>query len=158
MSEAVTSEMKSSNTEIKKETSKVPSFLQERQEKLGKGGDIKSHKKISDLTDNLQKPEMMKEIKRKLESPNNKSMTSSHDFSKENKVKDVEDLDSTDEWIKKSWNKRKDKKLELSDFEQLKELGEGKYGHVFLVREKKTNFVCALKIIEKKLLKEEQIT
>ena len=53
MSEAVTSEMKSSNTEIKKETSKVPSFLQERQEKLGKGGDIKSHKKISDLTDNL---------------------------------------------------------------------------------------------------------
>ena len=65
MSQAVTSEMKSSNTEIKKETSKVPSFLQERQEKLGKGGDTKSSKKISDLTDNLQKPELMKEIKRR---------------------------------------------------------------------------------------------
>ena len=51
MSEAVSSEMKSSNTEIKKETGKVPSFLQERQEKMGKTGDPKSQKKLSDLTD-----------------------------------------------------------------------------------------------------------
>ena len=45
MSEAVTSEMKSSNTEIKKETSKVPSFLQERQEKL----DVLASKLQNDL-------------------------------------------------------------------------------------------------------------
>ena len=47
---------------------------------------------------------------------------------------------------------KKEKKISIDDFEQIKELGTGKYGHVFLAREKQTNFVCAVKIIEKKLL------
>ena len=63
--------------------------------------------------------------------------------------------DPTSEWVKKSWSKKKEKKFGRKDFEQLKELGSGKYGKVYLVREKKSNFICALKIIEKKLLKEE---
>ncbi|MCL4168386.1 UNVERIFIED_CONTAM: hypothetical protein GTU68_059179 [Idotea baltica] len=61
-------------------------------------------------------------------------------------------------WVKKSWTKKKEKKLSINDFDQIKELGSGKYGHVFLAREKKSNFICALKIIEKKLLYEEEIT
>jgi serine/threonine protein kinase len=40
----------------------------------------------------------------------------------------------------------------------MKELGNGKYGRVYLVRERSSNFVCALKVIEKKLLHEEEIT
>ena len=63
--------------------------------------------------------------------------------------------DPTTAWIKQSWSKKKEKKFSISDFVQIKELGAGKYGHVYLVKEKKSNFVCALKIIEKKLLKEE---
>ena len=66
--------------------------------------------------------------------------------------------DPASEWVKKSWNKKKDKKISIDDFEQIKELGSGKYGQVFLAREKKSNFVCAVKIIEKKLLQEEEIT
>lgn len=51
-------------------------------------------------------------------------------------------------------NKKKEKKLSINDFEKIKDLGSGKYGQVFLTRERVSNFVCALKIIEKKLLKE----
>ena len=47
--------------------------------------------------------------------------------------------------------------ITINDFELIKELGTGKYGKVFLVREKKTNFICALKILEKSLIKEEEI-
>jgi serine/threonine protein kinase len=44
------------------------------------------------------------------------------------------------------------RKVSVDDFVKIKELGNGKYGRVYLVREKYTNFVCALKVIEKKLL------
>ena len=37
-------------------------------------------------------------------------------------------------------------------------MGAGKYGQVFLAMEKATNMIFALKIIEKKQLKEEEIT
>jgi serine/threonine protein kinase len=37
---------------------------------------------------------------------------------------------------------------------KIRELGNGKYGRVSLVYEKSTGFVCALKMIEKKLLLE----
>lgn len=33
-----------------------------------------------------------------------------------------------------SWGKKKQKKIYLSDFEKIKELGSGKYGQVFLAR------------------------
>jgi serine/threonine protein kinase len=49
----------------------------------------------------------------------------------------------------------KKKKVTVDDFVRIKELGNGKYGRVYLVKEKYTNFVCALKVIEKKLLHEE---
>lgn len=49
----------------------------------------------------------------------------------------------------------KQRKITVDDFIRIKELGNGKYGRVYLVREKSSNFVCALKVIEKKLLHEE---
>lgn len=61
--------------------------------------------------------------------------------------------DPTTTWVKESWGKKKQKKFTLNDFNFIKELGAGKYGKVYLVTEKKTKFVCALKMIEKKLLK-----
>lgn len=63
-------------------------------------------------------------------------------------------FDPTAIWLKQSLNRRKEKIIGIDDFEQIKFLGEGKYGKVYLAREKKTNFLCALKIIEKNLLKE----
>lgn len=51
-------------------------------------------------------------------------------------------------------SKKKEKKITINDFEKIKDLGSGKYGQVFLARERSSNFICALKIIEKKLLKE----
>lgn len=70
----------------------------------------------------------------------------------------IDKSDPTAEWVKKSWSKKKEKKVSINDFEEIKELGSGKYGHVFLAREKKTNFVCAIKIISKQQLKDEEIT
>ena len=54
--------------------------------------------------------------------------------------------------------KPKPRKISVDDFVRIKELGNGKYGRVYLVKEKYTGFVCALKVIEKKLLHEEEIT
>ena len=39
--------------------------------------------------------------------------------------------------------------LNIKDFELGKSLGEGLYGRVYIARHKKTNFICALKIITK---------
>ena len=50
------------------------------------------------------------------------------------------------------------RRVRVEDFHKIKELGAGKYGRVYLVAEKYTGFVCALKVIEKKLLHEEEIT
>ena len=41
----------------------------------------------------------------------------------------------------------KKRKVTVDDFVRIKELGNGKYGRVYLVKEKYTNFVCALKVI-----------
>lgn len=54
--------------------------------------------------------------------------------------------------------KPRPRKITVDDFIKIKELGNGKYGRVYLVKEKYSNFVCALKVIEKKLLHEEEIT
>lgn len=51
-----------------------------------------------------------------------------------------------------------ERKLTLNDFEKISDLGTGKYGKVFLAKEKASEFLCALKIIEKQLLKDEEIT
>ena len=40
----------------------------------------------------------------------------------------------------------------MNDFEKGKCLGRGKFGHVYLAREKKSKFVVALKIVYKKQL------
>jgi len=40
----------------------------------------------------------------------------------------------------------------LTDFEVGKELGKGQFGHVFLAREKKSSFLCALKVLYKRQL------
>ena len=41
----------------------------------------------------------------------------------------------------------KQRKITVDDFIRIKELGNGKYGRVYLVREKSSNFICALKVI-----------
>lgn len=57
---------------------------------------------------------------------------------------------SLSNWSRNS--KPKPRKITVDDFVRIKELGNGKYGRVYLVKEKYTNFICALKVIEKKLL------
>lgn len=43
-----------------------------------------------------------------------------------------------------------DKKLDGDCFDIIRPIGKGKYGKVYLVREKVTGFVLALKAVEKK--------
>ena len=45
------------------------------------------------------------------------------------------------------------KKFKISDFEVGKKLGKGKFGDVYLAREKKTNFLVALKVLSKTEIK-----
>jgi|EP00670_Eutreptiella_braarudii_P006061 serine/threonine protein kinase len=42
--------------------------------------------------------------------------------------------------------------LKLSDFDIGKRMGHGKYGSVYLARERRTRFICALKVLKKKEL------
>ena len=42
----------------------------------------------------------------------------------------------------------------IDNFEIGKPMGRGKFGHVYLAREKKTKFICALKVLYKKQLTE----
>lgn len=42
--------------------------------------------------------------------------------------------------------------LKLSDFDIGKRMGHGKYGSVYLARERRTKFICALKVLKKKEL------
>jgi serine/threonine protein kinase len=44
------------------------------------------------------------------------------------------------------------RRLCLRDFEMSKKLGRGKFGHVFLAREKRTKFIVAIKVLTKKQL------
>ncbi len=59
-------------------------------------------------------------------------------------------------WGKSSVGRRR--QVGVGDFRKIKELGSGKYGVVSLVQERSTNFVCALKMVENKLLREDEIT
>ena len=65
-------------------------------------------------------------------------------------------ITSLSNWSRGS--KQKNRKITVDDFVRIKELGNGKYGRVYLVKEKYSGFICALKVIEKKLLHEEEIT
>lgn len=49
-----------------------------------------------------------------------------------------------------NYNNPTSRKYSLNDFEIGKKLGKGKFGKVYCVRDKKTGFVCALKVMEKK--------
>ena len=55
-------------------------------------------------------------------------------------------------WSKSSLGKKR--RVGFNDFRKIKELGAGKYGKVSLVQEKHTGFICALKVVEKRLLRE----
>ena len=44
---------------------------------------------------------------------------------------------------------KEDKKWTIEDFEFGKPLGRGKFGHVYLAREKKSKFIVALKMLYK---------
>ena len=54
-----------------------------------------------------------------------------------------------DEGRSKKWQP---KKWTIDDFEIGKPLGHGKFGHVYLAREKKSKFIVALKVLYKKQL------
>jgi len=45
----------------------------------------------------------------------------------------------------------------LHDFDIGKGLGRGKFGHVYLAREKKTGYVCAIKVLEKSQIMKEKV-
>ena len=46
----------------------------------------------------------------------------------------------------------------LDDFEIGKPLGRGKFGHVYLAREKKSKFIVSLKVLYKSQLLKSQVT
>ena len=46
----------------------------------------------------------------------------------------------------------------MSDFELGKQLGRGKFGNVFIAREKRSGFIVALKVMQKDQLKYANIT
>lgn len=50
-----------------------------------------------------------------------------------------------------------EKRWTLSDFEIGKPLGKGKFGHVYLAREKKSNHIVAIKVLFKNQLKQSQV-
>ena len=54
---------------------------------------------------------------------------------------------SASEQKKSSWT--------LQDFEVAKKLGEGRFGTVYLAREKRTGFICAIKVLYKKELQQQ---
>ena len=45
----------------------------------------------------------------------------------------------------------------MDDFETVEKIGKGAYGDVFLVREKKTSFLCVLKTISKQKIKDNNL-
>lgn len=47
--------------------------------------------------------------------------------------------------------------MKKEDFEFGKKLGNGMFGEVFVVRHKALNFVCAMKVLKKSLIKEEEV-
>lgn len=49
------------------------------------------------------------------------------------------------------------RRLCLKDFDMGKKLGRGKFGHVFLAKEKRTNFIVAIKVLTKKQLEGHQL-
>ncbi|PVZ96931.1 hypothetical protein BB558_007131 [Smittium angustum] len=54
-------------------------------------------------------------------------------------------------------NTTKTKEWKLSDFDLGKPLGKGKFGRAYLAREKQTGFICAIKVMYKNELKENNI-
>ena len=50
-----------------------------------------------------------------------------------------------------------EKQWKIDDFEIGKPLGRGKFGHVYLAREKKSKFIVALKILYKSQLKKSNV-
>lgn len=54
-------------------------------------------------------------------------------------------------------SKPEKKQWTLSDFEIGKPLGRGKFGNVYLARERKTKYIVALKVLQKEQLKKENV-
>lgn len=58
--------------------------------------------------------------------------------------------------ISLNWLRRKSRWC-LKDFDIGKPLGKGKFGHVYLARERKSNYVVALKVLYKNELQENKV-
>lgn len=76
--------------------------------------------------------------------------------SKKSAIRRIEDTKEKKTEVKSLGNNKEElgsninlKKFSIEDFEVLRNLGRGRFGDVFLVREKKTDFIVALKVINK---------
>jgi aurora kinase len=47
--------------------------------------------------------------------------------------------------------------FKLTDFHLLKKMGSGSYSEVYMAMEKRSGFICALKILEKQKMKEMKV-
>ncbi|PVV01366.1 hypothetical protein BB560_004214 [Smittium megazygosporum] len=92
----------------------------------------------------LQKPEIVKRPQ-EFKEPNPRDKKNVSVFEKVSKSAEAPKEESR----YKTWK--------LSDFDLGKPLGKGKFGRAYLAREKKTNFICAIKIMYKNELKENKI-
>ncbi len=63
-----------------------------------------------------------------------------------------ENTDPAEPYAKEEKKRLEPKKWTIDDFEIGKPLGRGKFGHVYLAREKKSKFIVALKVLYKKQL------
>ncbi|XP_018323148.1 aurora kinase C-like [Agrilus planipennis] len=82
---------------------------------------------------------------------NSSSNVTQHENIRSNRKKQI-DAESTGEHVKQCRNENR-KTWTLSDFDIGRALGKGKFGNVYLAREKKSKFVVALKVMFKKMIK-----
>jgi serine/threonine protein kinase len=76
-------------------------------------------------------------------------LSSKNTSNRENTPNDSQPSNDTNDPTKKTWT--------LADFELGKPLGKGKFGHVYLAREKRTGFIVALKVLYKSELEEGKV-
>ena len=88
-------------------------------------------------------------FKKKKEVLVEEALSPKHDTGKKSMLKKVLSLDVEEKMVTEEKNFKKE------DFEIGKKMGKGQFGEVLLVRHKKTGFICGMKVMEKKQIREE---